>query len=160
VFLVETGQTALNGADIYYWFVTGYGDVERLLDSHFGPVDIPIVYTIVSSIVQGYFCYRIWVLNNRSSWLCGIIIVVCIPDCPRILQVSDDSWTQATVAQSVGAIWASVDVSAMHPFIGSSFHAVFSLSKPGRIRLQSLGHQYTYAHSFLFTVIGLSTSCF
>ncbi|KAH8997923.1 hypothetical protein EDB92DRAFT_2024756 [Lactarius akahatsu] len=88
VFLVETVQTALTGADIYYWFVVGFGNAERLENSHFAPVDVPILTTVVSFIVQGYFCYRIWVLNSRSSWICWIIAV-------------------AAVTQSAAAIWAS-----------------------------------------------------
>ncbi len=86
---METIQTALTGVDIYYWFVAGFGNVERLGNSHFAPIDVPIISAVISFIVQGYFCYRIWVLNKRSSWICWIIAVVCIPDCPRILCASD-----------------------------------------------------------------------
>ncbi|KAH9041923.1 hypothetical protein EDB84DRAFT_1414771 [Lactarius hengduanensis] len=88
VFLLETVQTALTGADIYYWFVAGFGDVERLGNSHFTPIDIPVIAAVISLIVQGYFCYRIWTLNDRSSWICWIIAV-------------------AAVTQSVAATWAS-----------------------------------------------------
>ncbi|KAH9064471.1 hypothetical protein EDB87DRAFT_1759384 [Lactarius vividus] len=90
VFLVETVQTALTGGDIYYWFVAGFGNVERLENSHFAPIDVPILTTIISFIVQGYFCYRIWVLNSRSSWICWVIAV-------------------AAVIQSAAAIWASTE---------------------------------------------------
>ncbi|KAH9171839.1 hypothetical protein EDB89DRAFT_1053203 [Lactarius sanguifluus] len=89
VFLVETIQTALTGADIYYWFVAGFGNVERFGNSHFAPVDVPIIGAVISFIVQAYFCYRIWVLNKRSSWICWIIAV-------------------AAVTQSAAAIWASI----------------------------------------------------
>ncbi|KAH9066143.1 hypothetical protein EDB87DRAFT_689181 [Lactarius vividus] len=89
VFLLETAQTALNGADAYYWFVDGFGNVEHLGDSHFAPIDIPIFTAIISLVVQGYFCYRIWVLSRRSSWICGIIAI-------------------STVTQSVGAVWAGI----------------------------------------------------
>ncbi|KAH9062358.1 hypothetical protein EDB87DRAFT_296029 [Lactarius vividus] len=78
VFLLETIQTALTGADIYYWFVVGFGNVERLGNSHFFPIDVPIIGTIISFIVQGYFCYRIWVLNKRTSWICWIIAVATV----------------------------------------------------------------------------------
>ncbi|KAH9022157.1 hypothetical protein EDB85DRAFT_379538 [Lactarius pseudohatsudake] len=37
----------------------------------------------------GYFCYRIWVLNSRSSWICWIIAV-------------------AAVTQSVASVWAVI----------------------------------------------------
>ncbi|KAH9060357.1 hypothetical protein EDB83DRAFT_910527 [Lactarius deliciosus] len=89
VFLLETIQTALTGADIYYWFVSGFGNVERLGNSHFFPVDVPIIGTIISFIVQGYFCYRIWVLNKRISWICWIIAV-------------------AAVIESAAGIWATI----------------------------------------------------
>ncbi|KAH9000700.1 hypothetical protein EDB86DRAFT_542688 [Lactarius hatsudake] len=69
VFLVETIQTALTGTDIYYWFVAGFGNVERFGNSHFVPVDVAIIGGVISFIVQAYFCYRIWVLNKQSSLL-------------------------------------------------------------------------------------------
>ncbi|KAH8997932.1 hypothetical protein EDB92DRAFT_1308941 [Lactarius akahatsu] len=89
VFLLETVQTALTGADIYYWFVAGFGNVERLWNPHFTIVDVAIIGTVISFIVQAYFCYRIWVLNSRSSWVCWIIAV-------------------AAVTQSAGGMWASI----------------------------------------------------
>ncbi|KAF8273646.1 hypothetical protein EI94DRAFT_1795052 [Lactarius quietus] len=89
VFLLETIQTALTGADVYYWFVAGFGNVERLGNSHFSPIDVPIISSAISLSVQGYFCYRIWVLNERSSWICWIIAV-------------------AAVTQSVAATWSSI----------------------------------------------------
>ena len=80
VFALETVQTALTGADLYHWFIAGFGDAERLSHPHLLPIDTAIMTAIISVIVQGYFCYRIWVVNNRlgSSWLCWIIAVVCI----------------------------------------------------------------------------------
>ncbi|KAI9433049.1 hypothetical protein H4582DRAFT_2061377 [Lactarius indigo] len=78
VFLLDTIQTALTGADIYYWFVAGFGNVERLETSHFTPIDIAVITAVISFIVQGYFCYRIWVLNSRSSWICWIIAVAAV----------------------------------------------------------------------------------
>ncbi|KAH9037075.1 hypothetical protein EDB85DRAFT_654252 [Lactarius pseudohatsudake] len=95
VFLLETIQTALTGADIYYWLVAGFGNVERLRNSpwnsHFFTADVPVIGTIISFIVQGYFCYRIWVLNNlkRTSWICWIIAI-------------------ATVTESAAGIWATI----------------------------------------------------
>ncbi|KAI9443833.1 hypothetical protein H4582DRAFT_2095253 [Lactarius indigo] len=91
VFLIETVQTALSGADLYYWFVAGFGNVERLGNSHFIAVDIPIIGIVISTIVQGYFCYRIWVLysESRSSWICWVIVV-------------------ASVTQLVAGVWSSI----------------------------------------------------
>jgi hypothetical protein len=76
VFLVETVQTALTGADVYYWFMAGFGDLNRLKNSNFSPIDSPTVEAIISFIVQGFFCYRIWTLNKRAWWLALIIAIV------------------------------------------------------------------------------------
>jgi len=88
-FLLETVQTALSGADIYYWFIEGFANIERLKDSHFAPIDIPIFHGIMAFVVQGYFCYRIWTLNKRSSKLCIVIALL-------------------TVVQSVGSFWGGI----------------------------------------------------
>lgn len=85
VFALETVQTALTGSDVHYWFLTGFGDVERLKSSHYAPVDIAIMDAIISLIVQEYFCYRIWTLSRRP-WFCLIIAVTA-------------------VSQSIGAAW-------------------------------------------------------
>ncbi|KAF8470500.1 hypothetical protein DFH94DRAFT_685127 [Russula ochroleuca] len=66
---------ALTAADLHYWFIQGFGNVERLKDSHYAPIDIAIMHSIISLIVQEYFCYRIWTLNKRLSWLCVIIAI-------------------------------------------------------------------------------------
>jgi hypothetical protein len=78
VFLLETAQTALTGADVYFWFMAGFGDVEHLKDSNFSPIDSPTVDAFISLIVQGFFCYRIWTLNKRALWICLSIVVVRI----------------------------------------------------------------------------------
>ncbi|KAH9954673.1 hypothetical protein BC827DRAFT_1143235, partial [Russula dissimulans] len=80
VFLIEMTQTILSGADIYYWFIDGFGNFDQLRQSHYSPIDLPIMHAVISFIVQQYFCYRIWVLtrarDRRSSWLCIVIAVV------------------------------------------------------------------------------------
>ncbi|KAI9456832.1 hypothetical protein BJY52DRAFT_1274837 [Lactarius psammicola] len=92
MFALETTQTALTGADVYYWFIAGFGDMERLKSSHYAPIDIAIIHAIIALIVQEYFCYRIWTLNRRSSWFCLIIAVTA-------------------VVQSIGAAWGGFRVS-------------------------------------------------
>jgi hypothetical protein len=59
----------MTGADTYYWFIEGYGVLERLQESHLTPIDIPLIEAVISLIVQEYFCYRIWTLT-RNPWLC------------------------------------------------------------------------------------------
>ncbi|KAI0253496.1 hypothetical protein BJV78DRAFT_181167 [Lactifluus subvellereus] len=88
-FLLETVQTALTAADVYYWFIEGFGDMEHLKDSHFAPIDIPLIHAIISLVVQQYFCYRIWTLNRRSPWFCIVIAVL-------------------SVVQSIGGLWGGI----------------------------------------------------
>ncbi|KAH9035520.1 hypothetical protein EDB85DRAFT_2143686 [Lactarius pseudohatsudake] len=78
VFLIETLQTALTGADLYYWLVSGFGNLERLTSPHLSGFDVPIIGSIVSMAVQFFFVYRIWVLSGRSSWflICSITAAV------------------------------------------------------------------------------------
>jgi hypothetical protein len=76
IFLLETVQTALTGADLYYWFVEGFGKLHYLLDSHFSPIDGMAINVPILLTVQGFYIYRIWTLNKRWWWLCVIIIIV------------------------------------------------------------------------------------
>ena len=86
VFLVETLQTALTGADLYYWFVSGFGNLEHLTSPYLSAWDVPIIGFTISATVQLFFVYRIWVLSgrSRSSWfLCLSICLVSRSYQPR-----------------------------------------------------------------------------
>jgi len=79
VFLLETLQTALSGGDLYYWFISGYGDIRHLASPFASAFDVPIIESVVSLSVEVFFAYRIWVLSSvstrRSSlrWYCLLI---------------------------------------------------------------------------------------
>jgi hypothetical protein len=80
VFLIETLQTALSGADLYYWFATGFGDLNRVTSPYASAFDVPILGSIVSLSVQFFFAYRLWLLGNKENWwLSGAICVVSPP---------------------------------------------------------------------------------
>ncbi len=76
VFLLETVQTALTGADAYYWFASGYGDLNRLATPFASAIDVPIIESIVSAMVQYVYAYRVWILSNKSWWFCSLICLV------------------------------------------------------------------------------------
>ncbi|KAI9448677.1 hypothetical protein F5148DRAFT_1371196 [Russula earlei] len=79
VFFLETLQITLNGADLYYWFVRGFGNLNHLTSPYLGFFDVPIVGTVVSLTVQFFFMYRIFVLSKRTArWLCAIITLTWI----------------------------------------------------------------------------------
>ncbi|TFK32638.1 hypothetical protein BDQ12DRAFT_692246 [Crucibulum laeve] len=73
IYVLETVQVCLSAADIYFWFGTGYGNVLQLDKPHISPFDTPIMCAVVSLIVQLWFCYRIWILDNSMVWVSGII---------------------------------------------------------------------------------------
>ena len=80
IFFVETVQTALSGADLYYWYAAGFGNMEHLASPYASAFDAPIMGSAVSLSVQFFFVYRIWVLSKkRSWWLCAIICLVNSP---------------------------------------------------------------------------------
>lgn len=74
VFFIETVQTALSGADVYYWFVSGFGDMNHLTSPYISAIDVPIIGSIVSLAVQFYFSYRVWLLGNRKYWWLSVLI--------------------------------------------------------------------------------------
>jgi hypothetical protein len=77
VFFLESLQTTLNGADLYYWFVSGFGDVGHLIKPYASAFDVAMIEPFVSLSVQYYFAYRIWVLSQKESRrLCFIICLV------------------------------------------------------------------------------------
>ena len=47
VFLLETLQTALSGADLYYWFGSGYGNMDHLSDPYASAFDVPIIGSMI-----------------------------------------------------------------------------------------------------------------
>ncbi|KAH9064364.1 hypothetical protein EDB87DRAFT_1680574 [Lactarius vividus] len=77
LFLVETLQTALSGADLYYWFVSGFGNMDHLMSPYASAFAVPIIGSIVSVTVQLFFVYRIWVLSERSSWFICLVTCLC-----------------------------------------------------------------------------------
>ena len=81
IFFLETVQTVLSGADLYYWFIAGFGD-KAIITPFASFFDIQIVGSVVSLSVQLFFVYRIRVLSRlcekRSRWLCIIICLVML----------------------------------------------------------------------------------
>ena len=76
IFFLETLQTALSGADLYYWFAAGFGNMEHLATPYASSFDVPIMGSVVSLTVQFFFVYRIWVLSKKR-WL-GLCVIICL----------------------------------------------------------------------------------
>ncbi|KAI9428716.1 hypothetical protein H4582DRAFT_1817399 [Lactarius indigo] len=114
VFLVETLQTALSGADLYYWFVSGFGNIDHLTTPYESPFDVPIIGSVVALTVQIFFVYRIWVLSRRSSWF--ICLFICLVS--RYISLVPIFYflaSQFSMVAAVAAIYGGVYVSLVHP---------------------------------------------
>ena len=79
IFILETVQTVLSGADLFYWFTANF-DGANFVTPFASFFDMQIVGSMVSLSVQLFFVYRIRVLSRlcekRSRWLCIIICLV------------------------------------------------------------------------------------
>ena len=101
----------MNGADVYYWFAEGFGNVERLEDPHLAPIDVPLSLMVVAFVVQLYFCHRIWTLDKRLLILCIVVSVVRrwfhffakLPDSVHFMKLS--------IFKSIVSTWGSIKAS-------------------------------------------------
>jgi len=76
-FFLETVQTGLNGLDLHYWFISGYGNLKHLASPFASAFDVPIIESIVSLVVEFFFAYRIWILSaKKAQWFC-LLICLC-----------------------------------------------------------------------------------
>lgn len=58
VFVLETVQTVLTDINLYYLFVIGFGDIDRLKKhNNVSAIDGPTMKASISLIVQGFYCY-------------------------------------------------------------------------------------------------------
>ncbi len=112
--LVETLQTALTGADLYYWFVSGFGNLDHLTSPYVSAFDVPIIGSLVSFTVQLFFVYRIWILSGRSSWL--LCLVICLVSRSyRSRAHTSPSYFQFSTVNAVAAFYGGVYVSLVCP---------------------------------------------
>jgi len=63
IFALDTVQTCFTMDDVFFWFVYGFGDVNRLFQFHWA-FHIPTLDAIIGLIVQGVYCWRIWKLSG------------------------------------------------------------------------------------------------
>jgi hypothetical protein len=110
IFLLELLQVCLSAADIFYWFGSGYGDMNHLMSTHLSSFDTPMIGSITSFIVQIFFCYRIWALR-RSFWpLCVLIAAVSSASSTAKLIIMTMSNLQISITQAFGGIAGGVRV--------------------------------------------------
>jgi hypothetical protein len=118
VFSFETLQTALSGADLYYWFVSSYGNLRHLNNPYATPFDVLMLESLVSLSVQFFFAYRIWALSLKKCWWYSLIICLVSPSkCAAVRYFSSlQCSTIDAVAALAGSIYVSVVISMLLSF--------------------------------------------
>ena len=110
VFVLGTAQTAVTGADLYYWFAAGFGDIVHLKNHNFSAVDGPAMDAPISLIVQGFYSH--WIRTLKKWWLCvvtAIIRVLYLPFrdlflCLKPLRM------ELSVPQAIATAWSGINV--------------------------------------------------
>lgn len=78
-YLFEVAQTCITAANVFFWFARGYGNMIRLEDTYFSPLDTPFLCGIIAAVVQCFYAYRIYTLQKSYWWICvGIILTSMI----------------------------------------------------------------------------------
>jgi len=77
LFFLEVLQTALQSYSVTHWFVIGWGDVRVANSILLHGFDSPVLDSIIASIVQTFYCWRIWVLR-KSLPLCAVILMASL----------------------------------------------------------------------------------
>ncbi|KAH9952896.1 hypothetical protein BC827DRAFT_208378 [Russula dissimulans] len=81
IFTIEVLQTVANGADLFYWFSSGFGNLKHLESPFASAIDVPIIESVVSLVVQFFFAHRIWILSDKSRkarWFCSLVCLCSI----------------------------------------------------------------------------------
>lgn len=82
VYLIEVVQTVMSAVDIYHWFGIGYGNMDYLMDTFTTPFNTPLLCGVVAVIVQFFFAYRIWTIQQQQRYTIfvvgGILITALI----------------------------------------------------------------------------------
>ncbi|KAJ6549827.1 hypothetical protein B0H19DRAFT_1159817 [Mycena capillaripes] len=80
LFVIDMLQTALVTADAFHWFVFGFGNMDRLNDTFLNSWDVPLLDSVISLVVQIFYCWRIYVL--RKSFVFPVLItLVSVTQC-------------------------------------------------------------------------------
>lgn len=86
----------MSAVDIYHWYVLlsqcrllhsyslrfgpGYGNMNALMDTFTTPFNTPLLCGVVAVIVQFFFAYRIWTIQQQQRgiiFVVGGILIVC-----------------------------------------------------------------------------------
>jgi hypothetical protein len=85
--LLDAIQSVMILADAFHWFVYGFGDMNRMNEAFLNAWDVPFLDALIAVIVQGFYCWRIFVL--RHSYVLPIIIFLVCTSGPHMISTVD-----------------------------------------------------------------------
>jgi len=117
VVALETAQTITTGIDGFRWFANGFGNVLVIAAPGLGPLNTPIMGSIIALIVQSFFCYRIWVIKKSAWWLSALILAVSVISAVGGIIGGIEAWIQEDISEdhnnnTVVNMWLIADVVA------------------------------------------------
>ncbi|KAJ6506941.1 hypothetical protein C8R45DRAFT_1176481 [Mycena sanguinolenta] len=74
LFLLDILQTAMVTADAFHWFVYGFGNLILADQTFLNSWDVPVLDSVISVIVQSFYCWRIYIL--RKGPLVPLVILL------------------------------------------------------------------------------------
>ncbi|KAF7344214.1 hypothetical protein MVEN_01712000 [Mycena venus] len=78
--LLDILQTIMVTADSFHWFVYGFGNPIQLDEPFLNSWDVPIIDSVISLIVQVYYCWRIYFLR-KGVVTPVLILIVSLTQC-------------------------------------------------------------------------------
>jgi len=78
--LLDILQTVMITADAFHWFVYGFGNMAQLDETFLNSWDVPFLDSIISLVVQAFYCWRIYFLR-KTIVVPVLILLVSITQC-------------------------------------------------------------------------------
>ncbi|KIJ56130.1 hypothetical protein M422DRAFT_239336 [Sphaerobolus stellatus SS14] len=75
LYMLEIAQTCILMNDAWKWFIAGWGHVDRLQSFYLEWFNVPILDGFISSVVQLFFAWRIWIISNTPV-VAGLIMTL------------------------------------------------------------------------------------
>lgn len=85
--LLDILQTVMVTADAFHWFVYGFSNPIQLDEPFLNSWDVPIIGSVISLIVQAYYCWRIYFL--RKGVVIPVLILIVSPSLLRFIEFTE-----------------------------------------------------------------------
>ncbi|KAJ7131162.1 hypothetical protein C8R44DRAFT_871689 [Mycena epipterygia] len=78
--ILDALQTVLITADAFHWFVYGFGNMDKLDETFLNSWDVPLIDSLISLVVQAFYCWRIYFLR-KTRIIPALILLVSLAQC-------------------------------------------------------------------------------